>query len=265
MVSWQASVTGIPAIAADGTIIVSGDQLVALHPDGSIAWSVVGQGATPPAIGPDGVIHTGAAAFDASGGPLWTSPCHSVAGPSIGPDGTIVLFCDGESVLEALHPDGSIAWSEPMIAAKGAGVAIDDQGVPYVAEATAVGALSLATGQPTWTCGLSAALTGSVALPIDGSAVVGGAGLFRVQSGILDWQVAVGPNSTTTFGAPVLDVEGFAYTLGSDGTLTAVTTQGATSWTFVLPAASGLFPSPVIGPDGTLYVASSTMLYALSP
>jgi hypothetical protein len=118
-----------PAIAADGTIYITGvaGPLTALSPDGAVKWAIPGAGGVRPAtVGADGNVYTvGPAhtltALSPEGEFLWgyNAPGNAgpmFVGPGVGPDGKIYAVTEEEPSLGtdygafALNPDGSVAW-----------------------------------------------------------------------------------------------------------------------------------------------------------
>jgi hypothetical protein len=121
-----------PAIGADGTIYVTNvlGQLIAVSPQGQKLWTFSGAsiGATSPAIGNDGTIYFGTGEYGSNGGgPAYAyavnpngSQCWQVnvgdqhpCDPVIDAQGRI-HFADYN--YYCLNPNGSVAWSRPVIA-----------------------------------------------------------------------------------------------------------------------------------------------------
>jgi outer membrane protein assembly factor BamB len=105
-----------PALAEDGTIIFSRNQVYALNPDGTLKWTTspdVTFG--PAACGPGGAVYavgsTGLNCFNADGTLRWVyvdpDGNYSTPGPPVvDSDGTV--YIDGGST--AVDPDGALRW-----------------------------------------------------------------------------------------------------------------------------------------------------------
>jgi outer membrane protein assembly factor BamB len=125
--AWTSAPSGYyvnPAIAADGTIIVGGNNLTALAPNGAVLWQkparVPPSGGNAsylsPAIGDDGVIYAGQlnalnlVAVDPSGAELWARPDLGGA-PAVGFNNDVYVVPE-TGILHALNAaDGSTRWT----------------------------------------------------------------------------------------------------------------------------------------------------------
>jgi peptide/nickel transport system permease protein len=128
---WQithpAGFSGSPAIAANGTIYIAGQDgvLFALNPDGSVLWRaalpVTPFG--PITLGIQGDIYVtnaknGISAISPEGNLLWTYSINAIGEPNHGaivaPDGNIYYLIKSPSgdTLVALSPNGQLLWSK---------------------------------------------------------------------------------------------------------------------------------------------------------
>jgi outer membrane protein assembly factor BamB len=126
-IKWKYNVSGhytetlfTPAIGADGTIYVNGDEeeFYAFYPNGTVKWIIYlkEQGCSSPAISDDGTIFVGGGnnmyAIYTDGSVKWVFPSGSEIGtsPAIDDNG-IVYFSSTEGYLFALYPNnGTMKW-----------------------------------------------------------------------------------------------------------------------------------------------------------
>lgn len=113
-----------PAIGQDGVVIIGGDQLYAIEPDGSLRWAFSGSFPesirNAPAIGSDGTIYfvfhnVPLTALDPTDGSvIWSLPLgvndHCFASPAIANDGTIYVATQ-PGLLFAVSKDGQLLWT----------------------------------------------------------------------------------------------------------------------------------------------------------
>ncbi len=267
-----------PALAPGGVICIGAQdgRLLALKPGGVLAWEYQTAGAVTgsgPAVGPDGRIYLGtglklgqlnmsqtdaesiasqqdgqlyalnldgtlAWAF-ATGASIWSSP-------GFAPDGTVYIAstlgltvmggAEEEGVpppsgkLFALTPQGAEKWSYPLLETAQGTPVVGADGTVYVSS---------------WGRGFS-------------SGVAEGGQLYALSpEGNLLWQGPYGCIST-----PVIGEDGTVYSSGLDYKLYALSPAGEVLWSYQLGQL--VAGSPVIAPDGTLYVGCSNgYLYAI--
>jgi outer membrane protein assembly factor BamB len=109
--------TSQAALADDGTIYVSSDQILAVDPSGSVKWRFDSGWHGSPVIDTDGVIYftDGAAAYalNPDGSLKWRyAPPQGVrflTSPALAADGT--LYFGGEFALLAVRSDGTLKWN----------------------------------------------------------------------------------------------------------------------------------------------------------
>ena len=144
-------VLDITRVAArdDGTVIVTGDQIWALAPDGQVLWTSPLQEDPfdPPAIGDDGrvLVWQGPAAvvFDGTGGVAgsWPTPGFYTLSR------TGVTYVSTAWMLTAVDPMGTVLWSRTIAGLNGPAMtttAIGNDGTVYIAFRP--------YGSPVWSC-----------------------------------------------------------------------------------------------------------------
>jgi outer membrane protein assembly factor BamB len=139
----------VPALGADGTVYIGGDQLYAINPDGSLKWKVFDPTyearRNSPVVGHDGTVYfvyhnIPLTALDpASGSAIWSCPLgvndHCFASPAIGSDGTIYVATQ-PGIVFAVSSAGQISWQFDIASAGFTGVlrsspAVDADGAIY--------------------------------------------------------------------------------------------------------------------------------------
>ncbi len=174
-----------PAVAADGTVYVGGedDLLYALDPDGSLKWTYQtgDRIRSSPSIGPDGTVYVGSHdgrvhAIAADGTEQWSVELHCglpwgcepvKTTPVIAPDGTIYVGADD---LYAIDPGGSVRWSlpgggvvwTPVLGAGGTVYFTNLGGGIYAADRE---------GRVLWEYSAGPGISGSPAIGLDGSII----------------------------------------------------------------------------------------------
>lgn len=279
------------SLGEDALYVVSG-KLYVIGLDGTLRGQSQDEASFAPTITSDGSVITGG--FALNGDPvlkafrsdatlLWTTD--SLAGEvfvggaiSSDPDGFLYVSTqdlagnpntDRRVALNAVSPIGTVRWTltGPSLdnALDGTSPAVGPDGTIYIAasgrRSTRLYAVDR-TGAVKWTQDLTGnGLERDTALTIaaDGSVRV----LSKVDSGhVLDTVSATGALlSTANLGgaerlnSPVMTSEGGVYVAlqGGSGSVTAVAANGESRWT--IPTAGAPLGDPVVGPDGTLYLA----------
>lgn len=273
VVQWEYTTAGhyipsSPAIAADGTMYiavelsdVNSNALRALTPDGTQKWSVPLAGLLEgsPAIGPDGTVYIG---LESNGTPLdlSTDPSMPAGGlfaftpdgqlkwratgiteiastPALGADGTIYVGAN-DGHLYALAPDGTQNW------------AFQTQGSPYHCSPVVGRDGTIYVG----TVGVDANL---YAIHPDGTQK-----WVATASGdtmIIECTAGIGEDGTV-----YVTVYRSAPGDPSQNRLIAINPDGTIKWEHSINGME-TWSSPVVGPDGTVYVQSDEGLVAASP
>lgn len=248
-------------VGRDGTIFyLDGPYVLALNPDGSVKWrqSMSWFTGQCPSIGEDGTVYVGLGfrsyrdvelrALDPQDGSIrWSvsGPREGVsAGTSLARDGTIYtsFFTVDEAWLLAVSPNGAVQWQVPLAGRPSDPPSIDASGRLYLKTAKSDD---------------------------------GGHFLESYEAdGTLRWRNN-GPEGSTV--PIVIDGRNQLYFVTSEGSemkrLWSYTDAGELRWSFALGNPPTMWQAPVMGPDGTIYLAADetgsgdgTMhVYAIGP
>lgn len=283
-----------PCIGLDGTIYVgtANGEMLAFSPAGQTNWIFRAAESKPvssPALGVDGTIYIRGYgqrydrlySVSAEGATNWqielgrspiTIPLYQMSSPAIGADGTIYvtsgssnLYSDS-SYLYAISPAGSTNWSFALGAPTYASPAVGPDGTLYLGtDKNYVYAID-PKGQLKWRYLAPGFVESSAAVGADGSVYVGyylagrGGLLALTQTGKRRWSLDKG---TGVSASPAIDDIGNVYIaeLAAGGYFRAMDSLGSNIWSY--PLAFDTPSSPVISPDGTLYIGTGRSLYAL--
>ncbi len=271
-----AAIRSSPALdLTGGTLYLNAEDgyLYALYVNGadiSPAWSAniqVGGASsaaaepltTSPAVGADGTIYTAGSAINDAG--FWVEELFSfapsgqclanvpvgdgISGSPVSPISSVSLGLDGTIYVGDRLPDdrSRIATFDPLD--------LGSRGFLNTTQAIAASAMS------------SAAVVdagGNVYAADEGGTVYG----FRVDG--LHWQrtppgVPLGIDTT-----PALTADGYFWLVASDGHLHSFDTTNGDQAAYAILGSAGVqtASSPVVGPDGTVYVAYNTNVFAVS-
>lgn len=278
--SWQynpgGTIASSPAVDANGVIYLGymtpdfnpDNYLVALNPDGSVKWSVLGSSRTKPAIAPDGTIvgvdkNGVVAGYAPDGGQKWTaSVANAFTYPVVDANG--VVYVSGASVTALSASDGSQLWSAPLTgsATGGPGLSPDgktlsvstDTGQVAMFDTDGTPLTNIETGGEFWV----------------GSAAGDGVGYFADinyaisaynRDASLRWQGGVGGRVLCS---PVTAMDGTVYFGSEDQSLYAMQPDGQLKWRY--DTGGAITASPMVLPDGTVLVGSKDhKLHAVSP
>jgi len=289
----SAEATGQPAVAADGTVyaLIGDGYLYSLTPGGTMNWRILVGDYIPgssPMIGPDGTIYVAGArggwgvtyyvfAIDSNGTEEWNYEVGAGyrgganTAPAIGPNGTIyadyTYGCDvwGDlwRVLVALRNDGTSPWSYIFSTGEDTfGLAVASDDTVYVSASGGLYAFDSA-GKNVWTFPHG----GAGAPSIDPHGTVyyysGDHYVYAVNpDGTEKWKIYTGNPSPWAQEVPAIGCDGVLYVQGAGSELWAVNPDGTQKW--VLPDAAVSAHGPVIGADGTIYLASDGRLLAVN-
>jgi outer membrane protein assembly factor BamB len=226
-----------PVIGGDGTLYTttSEGKLFALNPDKTQRWAYDAGGAIsgPPVVAGDGTVYaiagTALHAVNPDGTLRWSSELGGVAhGPALAADGTTYLVT-GDGQLIAVDSDGTKTWSLALGGRAFAAPSIDATGMVYVMTAGGVVHAVTPDGTPKWTLSVGGSAY-STTTPIIGA----------------DGTIYASISSDTSY-----------YGYGGRSLLLAINPDGSQRWFQWLGGQGSVSSAPVIGADGTLYVASS--------
>ena len=233
--------TSSPAIGPDGTVYVAAgspdSQIFALTPqDGTILWPYQAKGLveSSPAIGTDGTIYFGCYdrrlyAITRDGHEKWTFPTGGriFGSPAIGPDGTIYIG-SGDQRLYAIAPDGTKKWDYPTNGDIQASPVIAADGTIYVVADTSVYALR----------------------PGD-------------TDDRLRWRAEITPPAGSA-STPAVRADGTIIFGADDGIVRALNPDGSLKWRRNTETNDLIESSPIISPDGSIYIGSFPYLFKLN-
>lgn len=278
---FSAQVTGSPTIGADGTIyfLTQPGPLYALNPSGGVKWTfpVARAGGGSVAIGVDGTLYFLSDgtfySVSSAGTSNWTSFLGSGGytitpnSPTIARDGTIYIPDGGMGFFCAFAPDGTKKWCVTPQASNGVGesAAVGSDGTTYISGGP-LDALN-SSGSNIWST-IFYGFAGNPVIGPDGTlyaAVSGITPLWAITpSGQLAWGALNASRSQIT--TPAVDCGGTVYYCVSNS-IWALTPQGNVLWAVTYPPnpfGDAAIASPIIGPDGTIYAALGTTVYAIA-
>ncbi len=253
-----------PAIGADGTIYVAYSngyhQLQAIDLDGNELWrtneqfGVSGQ----PVIGADGTIYIGRKAFTPSGDLKWDVPLAGSNVPQVlAADGTIYSAGDG---LRALDTEGNVLWHAPLGNVK-TDLAIGLDGAIYGVFDTDLFAIN-PDGSIRWQEGPLNGLTGGASIGPDGTLYFGPCDLIAFgPDGAILWQYPMDCHWINSFATPAVARNG-TLIWATTHNLQSVWPDGSLRWHLGVGTQVG-HTSPTIGEDGTIYIGTGGVLYAI--
>jgi len=234
---WSHEISGVapgaPAVGADGTVYVGSGSLIGT----TLYFGPGGQEAGPrgiaSAMGGEGA---GVTALGPGGTAKWEHPTKGpvLCSPALGPDGTIYV-CGMDGQVSALTAEGGLRWECRLSGSPDSAPTVGPDGVIYVAPADGSVYAIAPDGTVRWRCEGGAQLGSSPALDPSGTVYVGST---RFREGAA-WE----PRTP-------------------EGRLLAVTAQGTVRWR--CDAGQATLSAPVVGPDGTVYVAAGPQLPLLA-
>ncbi|MBM3322932.1 PQQ-like beta-propeller repeat protein [candidate division WOR-3 bacterium] len=257
------------SVGSDGTVyFCSGDSLFAVNPEGSRRWASrvrVADDCAALALGADGTVYVGSGdgglyAFDRDGSTRWTFPTEGAiyGAPAIGSDSTIYI-ASTDSYLYAVKPDGTLCWRYQLEGGSRATPSVDRDGTIYI------GFLNLHAVHPDgtqkWVYDTAQWIDVSPSLAPDGTIHVGcsnGCHYAINPDGTLKWLYQ---GRSNVLCAPALAADGTAYV--SLGFSYAALRPDGSMWWEVTDPFGWVHSSPLIGPDGAVYVCLDGYLCAL--
>jgi outer membrane protein assembly factor BamB len=273
------SIVTSPCVDADGTIYIGGDdgKFLALNPtNGAVRWEVnVGAFITSTAaIGEGGVIYFGGGdsnlwAVNRDGTVRWRFATGSwiASSPAVAVDGTVYFGCNDRNVY-AVTPTGAEKWRFNTGSPVPGSPAIGADGTVFIGSRNQrIYALNPADGTVKWERTTNDEILGTPALGADGTVYVASfdRGLYALHpaDGSLRWRAAIGAGSA---GAAAVRADGVVVLGADDGIVRAFNpTDGALRWQFNPATADIIESSPIVAPDGSIYIGSlDGFLYKLN-
>jgi large repetitive protein len=265
-IHWESSIAcaNSPAIGADGTIYISGTNvLTAVTPPATTTgtpttkWTFNTATGTPssPNIGGDGTVYVTVGsvvyAVSSTGTQRWT---YTAGGPTVGMvalGGTGNVYF-GADQLYALSSSGTLLWKANLGPSYPPSVAVSATGdTIYIASENIVGVNS--TGTQLWSTSIEGSPWGTPSIAPDGTVYAGANGgnfaAIDPTTGAIKWTYTA---SDTIQGAPVVDSAGTAF-FRTGNNLYAVGTTGA----LVFSTAVDGYTQPALATGHVLYVGTN--------
>jgi len=224
------------------------DRSLVVAPNGN-SYALTGEWSLT-VISPTGLVLWSATELNLTGGPPTTM--------AVAPDGTLyVVARDSSSLLQARHPDGTVAWPSPPTLPGAIGqIAVAPDGSLRVVDGQYLSAVA-ADGQLLWSVPMPTA--SGIAIAADGTTIVSASGAppsWPYYQPPIGSVAAVSPAGTMRWrisgrfvpGNPLIGGDGTIYMPGAP--LVALRPDG--TQLFALAAGTPLVPK-AIGTDGTLY------------
>jgi outer membrane protein assembly factor BamB len=269
-VKWEfacGAIWSTAAIGEDGTLYFGSDdgKFYALSPEGKQLWSVdAGKDIrSSPAIGSDGTIYAsfggGLRAIRPDGSEKWRFEVggYALSSPAIGVDGTVSFTStskDFESTaVYALNHAGGLLWEYPLDGYFHSPV-VGTNGDIYLNGQKLLFAFS-SKGQLRWQREINSVNYTDPAVGMDGTLYVGGGNKLQAlcPDGEVIWEAPV-PDAGGAFSCPTIAKDGTIYMGGGfNNTIYAFKSDGSPLWEY--KAGGTVNCTPLIAPDGTLYVA----------
>lgn len=146
------------------------------------------------------------------------------------------------------------------------GVALSFGGVLYTTAGTNLFALDASNGSVRWSTNFPGLYKNSPVIAADGSILAQSAGVLYCYdtNGVWRWSFTNGIYGNSE---PAIGNDGTIYIgnsgVGGDSSLTALRTNGTIKWT--APVAGSPYSFIVVGPDGTIVMATGTNIHAFNP
>lgn len=260
-----------PTIDSNGTIYIGSNDgnLYAINPDGTIKWKVnVGTGwysTSSPAIGSDGTIYIGSLDYNVyvinpDGTVKWKfkTELYIYSSPAIGPDGIIYVgSLDGN--VYALNPDGTLKWKFKTQNIIKSSPAIGSDGTIYIGSYDGNLYAINPDGTEKWEFYIGSYINSSPVIGSDRTVYIGSddGNLYAINpDGTKEWVYPI-----SLYSALAICSDGTIYVSSMDDNLYALNPDGTEKWRFT--TRGSIYASPTIGFDGTVYISSENILYAL--
>ncbi len=279
---WEQSFTqpvdASPMVGPDGTIYVGcvDGLFYALRPgvnETRIKWTVRTGGfvSSSAAFAPDGgTIYFGSGdgrlyAVSTDGALRWSFPTGAAiwGAPAVGGDGTIFVGSTDRSVY-AVRPDGTERWRFATGGQIYASPAIGSDGTVYIGSNDQRFYAIHENGTRRWEYFTNGAIDASAALGADGTIYVpssdGNFYAFNPNARDQDPPKWISRIGVTTISSPAVRGDGMVIYGGDDNIVRALDpANGSIRWTFVADQSGqddGIESSPLVAPDGAIYVGS---------
>jgi hypothetical protein len=225
----------------------------------------------PAAIGSHGTVYVvldwTLCAVDYSGVLKWSKyfPDYPLTTPSIAIDGTVYIGV-GNNQFIALNSDGSIKWSY-SVASPTAGSIANDGTIYFGSLDSCVYALN-PNGTLKWSYRVDGRIYATPIIGVSGDIYFPADDGFYYavsQSGTLLWKIRIPSSSYFWHNSGAIASDGTIYILPNEDALYAIKSDGFIKWHISVENYIYSNCSPVIGSDGTVYVAGKNGLYAISP
>jgi outer membrane protein assembly factor BamB len=242
-----------PCVAPDGTIYAGSDtgRFVAVHPDGSIVWTLEtdGEADTGATLTKDGLVVFAAGshvyAVRAGGDVAWRFDAKKkvFTAPAIADDGTVVVGSQDDHVY-ALDAKGALRWSVDLGADVDGAPVIGDDGAVYVGDDAGEVVRIDARGTVAWRTQVGGFVRGPLSLARSGDVLAGVYGptpqMVRMGAdGAVRGSLAVRGTGAREFGVQggaLEDASGALYFGAQDDEVHAIGPEGAWEWSYVTGA-----------------------------
>ncbi|MBN2804346.1 MAG: PQQ-like beta-propeller repeat protein [Deltaproteobacteria bacterium] len=286
-----------PAVGRDGNVYVGSDSdsLTALTPDGKVAWKFIttldppkGEPKyesgrfdvdTSPLILNDGTIVFGCSvnlfAIKPQSGQLkWSFQSGKgrtkiFSSPAASPDGTI-FFGNQGNYFFAINEKSDVIWSKKTGGDNDSTPVVDSDGNMFFASDDGVVRGVSTNYKELFELDVKAAVRAPLGLSADGTLYASTYGrepsliAIDTKSGKEKWRFSIEPGEGDFYGiqsGATIDRDGYVYFGGRDGYVYCLSPKGSLVWKYKTD--DQVDSSPVLGPDGTLYVGSDDKrLYA---
>ncbi len=285
-----------PALGRDGAVYVGSDadRLIAIDPSGSERWVFSTEqpprkgdkpkagrydvDTSPLVLADETVVfgcHTNLFALrPTSGGLRWmfeagVGRSKIFSSPAMGHDGTIYFGTQGDFFF-ALNDSAKVLWHHETGKDNDSTAAVGDDGTVYFGSDDGSLRAMAPGGSLRWEAKVGAAIRAPLAIGHDGTIYASTygkepfLGAYRHTDGKELWRFSTRPGDGAHYGiqsGALVDAEGYIYFGGRDHYVYCLSPDGKLVWEY--ETGQQVDSSPVMGPDGTLYIGSDdTRLYA---